>query len=325
MRPVLLRVLTDLYVQEAEHGPSERVRFAELACRLLDAVDAGTRAAVAERLAPHRATPPAVAAQLARDEIAVAGPILRRSPALSEAELHSILDSRSAAHAAAIAEREALPPSVAARLGLKHTQAAMPAKQRMTGPQTDPAVTRALARRFLIARHEERQLILTALPACPPGGDEERLRRTGRGLHEKLERAALRHRIAEFAALLRDHAGLPRDIAMRVAAEPSGEPLAAFCRALQMPFGMASRILLFLNSGSGGSVERVFAHAANYEAIRPQNALRLAAAWSTPGAELRPERAKWTRTRRERIDPRPAAVRTIRGVTPAQPASSNGS
>ena len=52
-------------------------------------------------------------------------------------------------------------------------------------------------------------------------------------------------------------------------------------------------------------------------------ARRLAAAWCELGEGLRPERVRWTRTRRERIDPRPAAVRTIRGVTPARPVSAN--
>src|SRR5690606_22710154 len=71
LRPVRLRVLPDLYVQEPVHVPSERARFAELACRLLDRAEAATRAAVAERLAGYSETPPQVAEKLSRDEIAV--------------------------------------------------------------------------------------------------------------------------------------------------------------------------------------------------------------------------------------------------------------
>ena len=39
IRPMLLRVLADLYVQEPSHLPSGQARFAELACRLLDGVE----------------------------------------------------------------------------------------------------------------------------------------------------------------------------------------------------------------------------------------------------------------------------------------------
>src|ERR1700689_5777407 len=57
MRPTLIRVLTDLYVQKLAHTPDEERHFTELALRLLDAVDVATRTAVAERLARHLAPP----------------------------------------------------------------------------------------------------------------------------------------------------------------------------------------------------------------------------------------------------------------------------
>ena len=43
MRPTLLRVLTDLYVQKLTHTPEEERHYTELALRLLDAVDVATR------------------------------------------------------------------------------------------------------------------------------------------------------------------------------------------------------------------------------------------------------------------------------------------
>ena len=47
MRPTLLRVLTDLYVQKLTHTDEEDRHYTELALRLLDSVDVATRAAVA--------------------------------------------------------------------------------------------------------------------------------------------------------------------------------------------------------------------------------------------------------------------------------------
>jgi hypothetical protein len=57
IRPTLLRVLTDLYVQKPIHTADEEAQYVELAGRLIEAVDAGTRAAVAARLAGYAAAP----------------------------------------------------------------------------------------------------------------------------------------------------------------------------------------------------------------------------------------------------------------------------
>ena len=57
MRPTLLRVLTDLYVQKLTHSAEEDHYYTELALRLLDSVDVATRTAVATRLAHHLAPP----------------------------------------------------------------------------------------------------------------------------------------------------------------------------------------------------------------------------------------------------------------------------
>ena len=65
IRPTLLRVLTDLYIQKSTHTPHEDQHFTELALRLIDVVDESTRAAVAARLSKHPGTPKAVLARLA--------------------------------------------------------------------------------------------------------------------------------------------------------------------------------------------------------------------------------------------------------------------
>ena len=45
MRPTLLRVLTELYVQKPAHTADEERHYTELALRLLDAADLSTRTA----------------------------------------------------------------------------------------------------------------------------------------------------------------------------------------------------------------------------------------------------------------------------------------
>src|SRR5579872_4420688 len=85
IRPTLLRVLTDLYLQKPTHPPDDERYYTELALRLIGSTDLTARAAVAERLAVYPAAPRAVVLHLAHDVIDVAGPILRQSPCLSTA------------------------------------------------------------------------------------------------------------------------------------------------------------------------------------------------------------------------------------------------
>ena len=64
IRPTLLRVLTDLYVQKPAHSAEEKAEYTELAGRLLDHVDDVTRNAIASRLTGHPDAPALIAARL---------------------------------------------------------------------------------------------------------------------------------------------------------------------------------------------------------------------------------------------------------------------
>ena len=74
IRPTLLRVLTDLYVQKRVHSAEEKAEYSELADRLLDHVDDATRNAIATRLTGHPDTPPVIAARLGLPQAAAAEP-----------------------------------------------------------------------------------------------------------------------------------------------------------------------------------------------------------------------------------------------------------
>jgi hypothetical protein len=64
IRPTLLRVLTDLYVQKPAHSAEEETQYVELARGLIDAVDAATLAIVAARLSAYPAAPTAILGRL---------------------------------------------------------------------------------------------------------------------------------------------------------------------------------------------------------------------------------------------------------------------
>src|SRR5689334_6184458 len=64
VRPTLLRVLTDLYVQTRSHTPSEEAQYVALALPLIDSTDDATRTIVAERLAAYPRAPLTVVRRL---------------------------------------------------------------------------------------------------------------------------------------------------------------------------------------------------------------------------------------------------------------------
>jgi hypothetical protein len=80
VRPALLRVLTNLFVQKPSHSPEEEQQFVELALRLLDAVDVKTRTEVAGQLATYGGAPAAVLSRLASDAVAVTKTAAKHSP-----------------------------------------------------------------------------------------------------------------------------------------------------------------------------------------------------------------------------------------------------
>jgi hypothetical protein len=65
IRPTLLRVLTDLYVQKPAHTAFEETQYVALALGLIDTVDQATRDAVAASLHDYPATPAAIRRKLA--------------------------------------------------------------------------------------------------------------------------------------------------------------------------------------------------------------------------------------------------------------------
>ena len=89
IRPTLLRVLTDLYVQKTGHTPEEDAQYSELAQRLIDTVDAATRAAVAAKLRAYPETPEALLRRLSAppEPSGHAPPLPATMPASPDAEL----------------------------------------------------------------------------------------------------------------------------------------------------------------------------------------------------------------------------------------------
>ena len=209
MRPTLLRVLTELYVQKPAHTADEERHYTELALRLLDAADIGTRAAVAQRLAHYRSPPRRVVERLAGDVPNLNG------------------------------ERQPLWPSGSTMLNGGLACAAPIA--------VDVATT--LNELFFAANPDERRLILLNLDVIAPFSVGRGTLHREDGLSGRLEAAVLSPNREAFAQHLAQALHISRVQARRVADDDLGEPIVTAAKALNMRRGALYRILLFVNVG----------------------------------------------------------------------------
>jgi hypothetical protein len=274
MRPTLIRVLTDLYVQKLAHSYEEKRHYTELALRLLDSVDAPTRLAVASRLARHLSPPVRVMVRLASDLPEIAA-LVRNHPVLQpkqdKAPAPPPSPPTTKAPPAALAARATTvvpappaargpdpvrPPEVPAPL-------APPLPPRREAPERSIAASWAtisaetageLNEQFFAASADERRLILLNLhivvpmPAGRVGLSKELI------VIKRLETAALAHNREDFAAYLAQAIRVTRMQARRITADDLGEPIVAAAKALNMPRDVLYRVLLFVNPTIGHSV-----------------------------------------------------------------------
>jgi hypothetical protein len=261
-RAILLRVLTDLYLQRAAHTPEEEHYYTELVLRLIEASDIADRAALAARLAAYPSAPAPIIHQLARDVIEVAAAILARSPCLTGAELAAIAKECGGAHAQIIAARS---PSA--------------------GAPAPPAASDAAAREaseladlFYAAGAAERRLILVNLdfacfapwrPSCALHGADI----------QRLESAVRQHDAEALMGELGRALGLSRGQARRLVHDELGEPMMVAAKALTLPVDVLQRLLLCVTPWAWQSIDRIYELSELYMEITEVAACRLVAIW----------------------------------------------
>jgi len=256
MKPTLLRVLTDFYVQKPAHTPLEDRHFTELALRLIDEVDHDTRATTAERLRAHGAAPNAVMDRLA--ELAGAPP------------------RQESVTAAAPADATPLP---------ENTFAPQPSHASL--PEADRTAAARFSDMFFAATRDGRNALLQQLETGA-AISSPLTRADAAAAVARLDAAALKGRPFEFVREIEQTLGIPRVYSEKIVTDSSGEPMLIVAKALSMPNDVLQRILLLVNPAIGMSVRRVFDLSALYETLAPQAALRLIVLWRHGGAAHAP-------------------------------------
>lgn len=262
IRPTLLRVLTDLYVQASAHSADEERQFVELTTRLIDEVDDATRAAVRARLAIYPATPARIMDKLGLRRVGpdqpmpAAAPIPAPAPSALPAKIPTEAELR-----------------MAASLAMRPNDAA------------------EISDMFFAANTTERAQILHNLQETPlKAAARIPAARAARAIHI-LEMAAFAEDLDNFTLELGEALILPSRIAADVVNDPGGEPLACAMRALDVSSAAFQRILMFLNPEAGSSVNYVYRLSRLYDRLSERSALVMLAAWR--GSTMAVARAKY--------------------------------
>jgi uncharacterized protein (DUF2336 family) len=113
-RTDMMRRVTDLFVNNSATLSDDQIRlFDDVITHLIGHIERRALAELSARLAPIRKAPSAVILRFARDEaIAVSGPVLAQSEALTDKDLIEIAGTGSQAHLAKIATRPQLSEAV---------------------------------------------------------------------------------------------------------------------------------------------------------------------------------------------------------------------
>jgi hypothetical protein len=262
VRPTLLRVLTDLYVQASTHSDDEQRQFVELATRLIDQVDDATRAAVKARLAVYPATP---------------------APIMQKLGLSAAAEGRRIPLAREIPAPPSAAPAVRTPTEAERRMAANMAMQPNDAAEIHDMFFRADAPGRALILHNLAQTPLRAAPRIPT----ERAKRA----IQILEMAAFAGDVESFTLELGDSLILPARVAAQIVDDAGGEALAVAARALDMPSPNFQRILLFFKPEIGTSVNAVYRLSRLYDRLGDRSALVLLAAWR--GSTLAVTRAKY--------------------------------
>ena len=285
IRPTLLRVLTDLYVQASAHSADEERQFVELTSRLIDQVDDATRAAVRARLSVYPATPAEIMHKLGlrHSHPGERVPLARAIPSAPPDLASEAADRRIVPVAPAIpsAPPEATPPKAP-------TEAQLRMASNLSMRPNDAA---EISDMFFAASASERAMILHNLADTPLKASARIPAARATRAIQILEMAAYAQDAESFALEIGEALILPARIATQVVNDPGGEPLACAARALDMSSAAFQRVLMFLNPEFGSSVQNVYRLSRLYDRLTERSALVMLAAWR--GSTMAVTRAKY--------------------------------
>ena len=309
IRPVLLRVLVDMFARRSHHTSGDLAQFEDMIGRLLDDADPEVRRAVADKLAGHPAAPRSLIERFLGEGGAVAAPVLARADVGPDAILHAAAWG-TPAMALAVASRPDLSvEAVASLVDRPEREVLLAVAENAAAPipiatfrylvrraRDDEALGRALLRRhvpvadraplLLFADSAQRAAIILAARRDDLGPDLGRARPPPQETAPRARGA--RTRMAPPTARFDTALGLALNIRLddvwRLIDDPKGEPLALALAAVGASPELAARVFILSGPAIGHSVMAVRSLTALVEGMPRRTAARLIAAMTHAAA-----------------------------------------
>ena len=298
IRPVLLRVLVDMFVNKPHHRPSDLQQFEEMMAHLLDEADDEARLAVADQLSKHAQTPRSLLDRFVAQRGTIAAKVLAYAGMDSRA-LNAAAIFGTTAMAQAVARRHDIDVSVVRNLAERPENEVLCALIDNEAAPIDRSLFRYLARRA----QDEPQLAGRLLERGGPGETVSLFLSAGRQQRADLIASARRQDLGtlgrpgpapvpvEMLAAIERAASAPGleglDVALaaaltctmaevgRLMDDPHGEPLAIALAALGISEQAAARIFILGDPVIGHSYEKVKALVGIVATVSPRAANKL--------------------------------------------------
>jgi hypothetical protein len=297
IRPTLLRVMTDLYLQKPAHTVEEEAEYTRMALKLIDHVDGKTRSMIAGKIAGYPNAPAAVRQRLLKDLIVVKAPEEPAQDHAKERAKESAKESTKESTKERAKERAKERTGGNAEAGAGEGTGKSAIEDAIQRPANDPAkpstktaaatppTALELSELFVTSNAEERRLILLNLPYAPimPAAPLDAV--PAQAAIQLLEASALAHQSEKFVREFARALSISPTQALRLAQDPGGEPVVVAALALGMPAAVLQRILLCLNPAISRSIQRVYDLTLLHEDLTAASALRLVAIWQAADRE----------------------------------------
>ena len=311
IRPVLLRVLVDMFARRLHHTPADLAQFEDMIGRLLDDADGEVKCAVADKLAGHPATPESLLRRFLDEGGAAAVPVLARAAVDPDALLQAATWGTTAM-AMAVASRPDLSTDILASLiDRPEREVLLAVAENAEAPvgieafhylvrraRDDEALGRALLARdippadcaplFLFADSARRAAIILAARRddLAPTVGRARLGGDEAAALDRVERAVLAPDRDSFDAALAAALNIRREDMRLLIEDPRGEPLALALAAIGASPEFAARVFILSGPAIGHSVMAVRSLTALVEGIPRRTALRLVNAMTHAAARV---------------------------------------
>ncbi len=334
IRPVLLRVLVDLFIRKPNHSPGELAQFEEISQRLLDEADIETRLIVADKLSRHPAIPKTLLDRFLAERGLMASCVLEHA-VLDEDTISASASWGTLEMAVAVATRTDLTPAIALILAERPERDVLLALAKNPSAPFDRSLVRYLVRRargddelgalllardciasdlaplLLLASVEQRAAIILSAHRDDLGPDTRRprLSEAEQMALSRVERSLMAGDQDSFDMALAAALNLPLEDVWRIIDDPKGEPLAIALTAIGASPEFAARVFILSGPAIGHSVMAVRNLTALVDSLPVRTAARLISAMTghAPKPQRKPQHeAESAKARRAETEAKPA-------------------